>query len=354
MFFGSVGDSLPTVQAVLFISCSTHHQAFSFQTLTSLLGSRNIWSLTPLRKHVLQAKRSLGQRHHICVRLSSQHNWCSPYICWCFDTSQVIKSFKSTTEPAKIQKYMPSDQNNLQDHTLTARNARNVACHTPSPSCVHSITALPSTWMLGDSSHRRFHASRGATGCNYRVFLFLPSHRTTSFKPCIRTSDDEPQSTWISLITELHHKLLLKSVLGWLPMLCSSGNDASISTSSQQRHWVCTWHGVLNPFYLFTLDVILYLGYLDLHGIQFLIRYQWDIGHCLRLIHHLETKVSERDVPFAVILLAFSERQTLQTFYYYWCLASPTPPSHKSFPAIVRKIQKWAQLHCGSHVEKAW
>lgn len=137
-------------------------------------------------------------------------------------------------------------------------------------------------------------------------------------------------------------------------MQCSSGNAASISTSSQQRHRVCTCHGVLNPFYLFTLDVILDLGYLDLHGIQFLIRYQWDIGHCLRLIHHLETKVSEWDVPFAVILLAFSERQKVQTFYSYRCLATPTAPSHKSFPAIVRKIQKWAQLHCDSHVEKVW
>lgn len=29
-------------------------------------------------------------------------------------------------------------------------------------------------------------------------------------------------------------------------------------------------------------------------------------------------------------------------------------PSHKSFPIIMHKIQKWAQLHCDSHVEKAW
>lgn len=75
-------------------------------------------------------------------------------------------------------------------------------------------------------------------------------------------------------------------------------------------------------FYLFTLDIILDLGYLDFHGIQFLIRYQWDVGHCLGLIHHLETKVSEWDVPFAVILLAFSERQKVQTFAAYWCLAN--------------------------------
>ena len=122
MFFGSAGDSLLMVQAMLFISCSTHQQAFSFQTLISHLGSRKVWSLTPLRKHILQAKRSLGQRHHICVRLSSQHNWCSPYICWCFDTSEVRNSFKSITEPAKIQKYVASDQNHLQDHSLTARN----------------------------------------------------------------------------------------------------------------------------------------------------------------------------------------------------------------------------------------
>lgn len=96
---------------------STHQQALSFQTLISLLGSRKIWNLTPLRKHVLQTKSFLfrGQRHHICVRLSSEYYWCSPYICWCFDTGEVGKSFTSITEPAKIQKYMGSDQNHLQD-----------------------------------------------------------------------------------------------------------------------------------------------------------------------------------------------------------------------------------------------
>lgn len=102
MFFQSTRNCLLTVQAMLFISCFTHQQAFSFQTLISLSGSRKVWSLTPLRKHVLQAKRSLGQRHHICVRPSSQHNWCCPYICWCLDTGEVRKSFKSITEPAKI------------------------------------------------------------------------------------------------------------------------------------------------------------------------------------------------------------------------------------------------------------
>lgn len=122
MFFGRAGDSLLMVQAMLFISCSTHHQASSFQTLISLLDSKKVWSLTPLRKHVLQAKRILGQRHFICVRLSSQYNWCSPYICWCFDSSEVRKSVKSITEPTKIHKYMASDPNHLQDHTLIARN----------------------------------------------------------------------------------------------------------------------------------------------------------------------------------------------------------------------------------------
>ena len=122
MFFGSVGYSLLTIQGMLLIFCSTHQQAFCFQTLISVLGSRKVWSLTPPRKHVLQAKKSLGQTHHICVRLFSQYNWCSPYICWCFDTGEVRKSFRSITEPAKIQKYMASDQNHLQNYTLTARN----------------------------------------------------------------------------------------------------------------------------------------------------------------------------------------------------------------------------------------
>lgn len=130
-------------------------------------------------------------------------------------------------------------------------------------------------------------------------------------------------------------------VLAGFSMLCSSGNVASISISSQQRYRDCSVCGMQcsTLFYLFTLDIILDLWYLDLHGIQFLIRYQWDVGHCLGLIHHLETKVSEWDVPFAVILLAFSERQKVQTFTAYWCLAN-TPSSYRSFLIIAHKIQK--------------
>lgn len=74
MFFGSAGDFLLMVHAILFISSSTDQQAFSFQSLVSHLGGKMVQSLTTLRKHVLQAKTSLGQRHHICVRLSSQNN----------------------------------------------------------------------------------------------------------------------------------------------------------------------------------------------------------------------------------------------------------------------------------------
>lgn len=100
IFFGSVGNNLLTA-----------HQCYSYpalhitsvQTLLSLLGSRKVWDLTTLRKHVLQAKRSVGQRHHVHVRLSSQHNCCFPYICWCFDICEVGKNFKGITKPAKIQ-----------------------------------------------------------------------------------------------------------------------------------------------------------------------------------------------------------------------------------------------------------
>lgn len=80
MFFGSAGGFLLTVQVILFISFSTHHQAFSFQSLFSHLGGRMVQSPTTLRKRALQAKTSLGQRHHICVRLSSQNNLYSLYI----------------------------------------------------------------------------------------------------------------------------------------------------------------------------------------------------------------------------------------------------------------------------------
>lgn len=44
MLFGSTGDSLLMVQAILFISCSTHQQAFSFQNLITLSGSRKVES----------------------------------------------------------------------------------------------------------------------------------------------------------------------------------------------------------------------------------------------------------------------------------------------------------------------
>lgn len=100
-----------------------------------------------------------------------------------------------------------------------------------------------------------------------------------------------------------NHKALLKSLLQpgspHSPRAALNLSTAPVSASP----------GSAQLLYLFPLDVVLDLGYLDLHGIQFLIRYQWDVGHCLRLIHHLETEVSEWDIPLAVILLAFSERQ---------------------------------------------
>lgn len=80
MFFGSAGDFLLMVQVILFISFSTYRQAFSFQRLFSHLGGRMVQSLTTLRKRALQAKTSLGQRHHIFVILSSQNNLYSLYI----------------------------------------------------------------------------------------------------------------------------------------------------------------------------------------------------------------------------------------------------------------------------------
>lgn len=130
--------------------------------------------------------------------------------------------------------------------------------------------------------------SRGAAGYNHRDFLSLPPHRAASARLCTQMLSQPPAE---------------QSVAVWLPALCSPGR-ATLGTDPVSA---LPWGARL--LYLFPLDVVLDLGYLDLHGIQFLIRYQRDIGHCFRLIHHLETEVSERDVPLAVILLAFSERQ---------------------------------------------
>lgn len=213
---------------------------------------------------------------------------------------------------------MASDQTHWQDHNLTARNWQ-ITLPVLFMSAAIRIPAL----------HMGAHRNRGAAGYNHRVVLSLPPHRAAPPRLCAQMSKAPAEQ-------------------GWLPTLCSPVSCPS--TSSEHRPVsALPWSAQL--LYLFPLDVVLDLGYLDLHGIQLLIRYQWDVGHCLRLIHHLETEVSERDVPLAVILLAFSERQEVQTFYCYWCLATPSP-SHKLFPAIVQKIL--AQLHCDSHMEKVW
>lgn len=61
-----------------------------------------------------------------------------------------------------------------------------------------------------------------------------------------------------------------------------------------------------NWSHLLSLDIILDLGYLDLHGIQLLVQHQRDAGSCLRLVHRLEAEIREWDVPLAVILLGFA------------------------------------------------
>lgn len=43
--------------------------------------------------------------------------------------------------------------------------------------------------------------------------------------------------------------------------------------------------------YLFTLDVALELGDLDLHGIQLLVWHKRDVWHRLGVIHHLEAEI---------------------------------------------------------------
>lgn len=101
--------------------------------------------------------------------------------------------------------------------------------------------------------------------------------------------------------------------------------------------------------YLFSLDVVLHLGDLDLHGIQFFVRHEWDVGHCLRLIHSLEGEVCERNVPFTIILLAFPEKKWGQDFKHTYTSSahsalSMSPPGH--FSTAGYKIVKWAQPHC--------
>lgn len=57
--------------------------------------------------------------------------------------------------------------------------------------------------------------------------------------------------------------------------------------------------------HLFSLDLVLELGYFDLHGIDLLILDQGDWGG-LAVLNGLEGQIGQWDVPLAVILLSFS------------------------------------------------
>lgn len=57
--------------------------------------------------------------------------------------------------------------------------------------------------------------------------------------------------------------------------------------------------------HLFSLDLILDLGYFDLHGIDLLVLDQRN-GGGLTVLNGLEGQISKWDVPLTVILLPFS------------------------------------------------
>lgn len=170
------------------------------------------------------------------------------------------------------------------------------------------------------NNHRQIHVSRGAIR---HLLLFLPPT-----EEAIIQAAHQNENNGLCSSLDITDNWAVPQISAEQPVL--AGFSMLLSASHLSRdiesvlyvgwNWLFLWFFFV--FYLFTLDIILDLGYLDFHGIQFLIRYQWDVGNCLGLIHHLETKVSEWDVPFAVILLAFSERQKVQTFAPYWCLAN--------------------------------
>lgn len=71
MLFGSTGDSLLMVQAILLISCSTHQQAFSVQNLTTLPGSKKAESNTS-EKTCLASKQKPGpETPYLCQDVQS-------------------------------------------------------------------------------------------------------------------------------------------------------------------------------------------------------------------------------------------------------------------------------------------
>lgn len=57
--------------------------------------------------------------------------------------------------------------------------------------------------------------------------------------------------------------------------------------------------------HLFSLDLVLDLGYFDLHGVDLLVLDQRDRGG-LTVLDGLEGQISQRDVPLTVILLPLS------------------------------------------------
>lgn len=79
--------------------------------------------------------------------------------------------------------------------------------------------------------------------------------------------------------------------------------------------------------YLLSLDLILDLGYLDLHGVDLLVLDQRNRGG-LAVLDGLEGQVSQRDVPLAIILLTFPVRGQGACRYlriYRWNAAGGTP-----------------------------
>lgn len=60
-------------------------------------------------------------------------------------------------------------------------------------------------------------------------------------------------------------------------------------------------------FYLLSLNLILYLGDFDLHGVDLLVLDQRD-GGGLAVLNGLKGQICQRDVPLTVILLTFAVR----------------------------------------------